>query len=80
MQLPEFKTEEQVTSYLRGDNDPLVMQALEEYWDIILCDTPIDEVDFEELNGWIEYELNNFEDQYYSWCKDEGEYYGNEYA
>ena len=80
MQLPEFKTEEQVTSYLRGDNDPLVMQALEEYLDIILCDTPIDEVDFEELNGWIEYELNNFEDQYYSWCKDEGEYYGNEYA
>jgi len=70
MQLPEFKTEEQVTSYLRGDNDPLVMQALEEYWDIILCDTPITEVDFEELNGWIEYELNEWEDHYDKWSEE----------
>ena len=61
MKIPTFTNERQVYKYLRDkDSDPIVLTALDEYWDIILCDTPIDEVSFEELNEWIESQVNMF--------------------
>ena len=61
MVIPTFTNERQICKYLRDNNsDPIVQSALDEYWDIILCDTPIDEVSFEELNEWIESQVNMF--------------------
>ena len=61
MKIPTFTNERQVYKYLRDkDSDPIVLTALDEYWDIILCDTPIDKVSFEELNEWIESQVNMF--------------------
>ena len=51
MKIPTFTNERQVYKYLRDrDSDPIVLTALDEYWEVILCDTPINEVSFEELN------------------------------
>ena len=61
MKIPTFTNERQVYKYLRDrDSDPIVLTALDEYWEIVLCDTPIDEVSFEELNSWIESQVNMF--------------------
>ena len=61
MKIPTFTNERQVYNYLRDrDSAPIVLTALDEYWDIILCDTPINEVSFEELNEWIESQVNMF--------------------
>ena len=61
MKIPTFTNERQVYKYLRDrDSDPIDLTALDEYWEIVLCDTPIDEVSFEELNGWIESQVNMF--------------------
>ena len=61
MKIPTFTNERQVYKYLRDrDSDPIVLTALDEYWEIILCDTPIDEVSFEELNEWIESQVSMF--------------------
>ena len=61
MKIPTFTNERQVYKYLRDrDSDPIVLTALDEYWEIILCDTPINEVNFEELNEWIESQVNMF--------------------
>ena len=61
MKIPTFTNERQVYKYLRdGDSDPIVLTALDEYWEIVLCDTPINEVSFEELNEWIESQVNMF--------------------
>ena len=61
MKIPTFTNERQVYKYLRDrDSDPIVLTALDEYWEVILCDTPINEVSFEELNEWIESQVNMF--------------------
>ena len=61
MKIPTFTNERQVYKQLRDrDSDPIVLTALDEYWEVILCDTPINEVSFEELNEWIESQVNMF--------------------
>ena len=61
MKIPTFTNERQVYKYLRDrDSAPIVLTALDEYWEIVLCDTPIDEVSFEELNEWVESQVNMF--------------------
>ena len=61
MKIPTFTNERQVYKYLRDrDSDPIVLTALDEYWEVILCDTHINEVSFEELNEWIESQVNMF--------------------
>ena len=61
MVIPTFTNERQICKYLRDNNsDPIVQSALDEYWEVILCDTPINEVNFEELNEWIESQVNMF--------------------
>ena len=61
MKIPTFTNERQVYKYLRDrDSDPIVLTALDEYWEVILCVTPINEVSFEELNEWIESQVNMF--------------------
>ena len=61
MVIPTFTNERQICKYLRDSNsDPIIQSALDEYWEVILCDTPINEVNFEELNKWIKYQVNIF--------------------
>ena len=61
MKIPTFTNERQVYKYLRDrDSDPIVLTALDEYWEVILCDTPINEVSFEEFNEWIESQVSMF--------------------
>ena len=56
MKIPTFTNESQIRTYLRGNNDPLVMQVLEEYWWNILNlqgDDAINEINFFKLNVWV---------------------------
>ena len=61
MLLPDFKTFEDVYKFLGGEEwcRPMV----ESYLDMI-GDTPLEEIDIEELNGWIEHEMGSLSEGY----------------
>ena len=72
MNIPEFKDIEDVQRFLRYGGDEWCRPMVEEYMELIAFDTKPEEIDIEELNGWIENEVLCFEQGYMDW---NNEYY-----
>ena len=65
MNVPEFNTYEDVKKFLHTGGDAWYYSMVEEYMDMIAGDIILDEeFDVEELNGWIENELNSVQEGY----------------
>ena len=65
MSVPEFDNYEDVIKFLRTGGDAWYYNMVEEYMDMIAGDIILDEeFDVEELNGWIENELNVLHEGY----------------
>jgi hypothetical protein len=65
MNVPEFDNYEDVMKFLRTGGDTWYYNMVEEYMDMIAGDIILDEeFDIEELNGWIENELNVLHEGY----------------
>ena len=64
MNVPEFDNYEDVMKFLRAGGDAWYYSMVEEYMDMIAGDLSIEEFDIEELNGWIENELNVLHEGY----------------
>ena len=65
MNVPEFDNYEDVMKFLRTGGDAWYYDMVEEYMDMIAGDIILDEeFDIEELNGWIENELNVLHEGY----------------
>ena len=68
MSVPEFDNYEDVKKFLRTGGDAWYYNMVEEYMDMIASDIILDEeFDVEELNGWIENELNSVHEGYESY-------------
>ena len=65
MNVPEFDNYQDVIKFLRTGGDAWYYNMVEEYMDMIAGDIILDEeFDIEELNGWIENELNVLHEGY----------------
>ena len=64
MNVPEFDNYEDVMKFLRTGTDAWYYNMVEEYMDMIAGDLSVEEFDIEELNGWIENELNSLQKGY----------------
>jgi hypothetical protein len=65
MSVPEFDNYQDVIKFLRTGGDAWYYNMVEEYMDMIAGDIILDEeFDVEELNGWIENELNVLHEGY----------------
>jgi hypothetical protein len=64
MSVPEFDNYEDVQKFLRNGGDAWYYQMVEEYMDMIAGDLSVEEFDIDELNGWIENELNSLQKGY----------------
>tara|TARA_R100000008_G_scaffold46270_1_gene27276 strand:- start:244 stop:450 length:207 start_codon:yes stop_codon:yes gene_type:complete len=63
MLLPDFKTFEDVYKFLDYGGEEWCRPMVESYLDMI-GDTPLEEIDIEELNGWIEHEMGSLSEGY----------------
>ena len=64
MSVPEFDNYEDVQKFLRNGGDAWYYQMVEEYMDMMAGDLSVEEFDIDELNGWIENELNSLQKGY----------------
>lgn len=64
MSAPEFEDYEDVKKFLHTGGDAWYYSMVEEYMDMIAGDLSVEEFDIEELNGWIENELNSVQEGY----------------
>ena len=64
MNAPEFNTFDDVKKFLHTGGDAWYYSMVEEYMDMIAGDLSVEEFDIEELNGWIENELNSVHEGY----------------
>ena len=64
MNVPEFNTFDDVKKFLHTGGDAWYYSMVEEYMDMIAGDLSVEEFDIEELNGWIENELNSVHEGY----------------
>ena len=64
MSVPEFNNYEDVQRFLRNGGDAWYYTMVEEYMDMIAGDLSVEEFDIDELNGWIENELNSLQKGY----------------
>ena len=64
MNVPEFQSYDDVQRFLYGGGDAWYYTMVEEYMDMIAGDLSVEEFDIEELNGWIENELNSVHEGY----------------
>jgi len=64
MNTPEFNSFEDVKRFLQNGGDAWYYQMVEEYMDMIAGDLSVEEFDIDELNGWIENELNSLQKGY----------------
>jgi len=65
---PRFKCFEDIESFLRYGGEEWCRPMVEEYMELIAYDTPTEEINIEELNGWIEHELASATSGYTEWC------------
>ena len=70
MNIPEFKDVEDVQRFLRYGGDEWCRPMVEEYMELIAFDTKPEEIDIEELNGWLEHELQSVTDGDRDWGDD----------
>jgi hypothetical protein len=64
MSVPEFDNYEDVKKFLRTGGDAWYYNMVEEYMDMIAGGLSVEEFDADELNGWIENELNVLHEGY----------------
>ena len=64
MNAPEFNTFDDVKKFLHTGGYAWYYSMVEEYMDMIAGDLSVEEFDIEELNGWIENELNSVQEGY----------------
>ena len=64
MSVPEFNNYEDVQRFLRNGGDAWYYTMVEEYMDMIAGDLSVEELDIDELNGWIENELTSLQEGY----------------
>ena len=64
MGTPRFNSFEDVKRVLHNGGDAWYYQMVEEYMDMIAGDLSVEEFDIDELNGWIENELNSLQKGY----------------
>tara|TARA_R100000081_G_scaffold73889_1_gene40397 strand:+ start:218 stop:433 length:216 start_codon:yes stop_codon:yes gene_type:complete len=64
MSVPEFNNYEDVQRFLHNGGDAWYYTMVEEYMDMIAGDLSVEEFDIDELNGWIENELNSLQKGY----------------
>tara|TARA_R100001224_G_C3942373_1_gene122786 strand:+ start:398 stop:616 length:219 start_codon:yes stop_codon:yes gene_type:complete len=67
MYVPEFNSIEDVQKFLRYGGDAWCRPMIEEYMELIALDTDVEDIDIEELNGWIEHEMSIFNQGYRDW-------------
>jgi hypothetical protein len=67
MSSPQFKDVADVQKFLRHGGDEWCLPMVEEYMELIAIDTRPEEIDVEELNGWIENEVLCLEQGYRDW-------------
>jgi len=67
MGIPEFKDVEDVKKFLKFGGDEWCRPMVEEYMELIAFDVRPEEIDIEELNGWIENEVLTLEQGYVDW-------------
>jgi hypothetical protein len=67
MSIPQFKDIEDVQKFLRHGGDEWCRPMVEEYMELIAFDVRPEEIDIEELNGWIENEVLTLEQGYVDW-------------
>tara|TARA_R100001015_G_C4491185_1_gene68706 strand:+ start:35 stop:253 length:219 start_codon:yes stop_codon:yes gene_type:complete len=70
MFLPEFQTVEDVQRFLRYGDDAWCRPMVEEYMELVALDTDVEDIDVEELNGWIQHEMSAFTQGYGEWGSD----------
>ncbi len=71
---PDFKSKEDVEEFLAGPGDAWFTPMVEEYMMLIRAGELEygDELDVEELNGWIEHELSSLHEGYKEWNNGNG--------
>ena len=67
MNVPEFKSVEDVQRFLRYGDDTWCRPMVEEYMDLVAMDSDVEDIDVEELDGWIEHEMSTFQQGYRDW-------------
>ena len=70
MYTPDFQSVEDVQRFLRYGGDAWCRPMVEEYMELVALDTDIEDIDINELNGWIEHEMRSLSDDYESWNDD----------
>jgi|TARA_R110000822_G_C14946355_1_gene454357 hypothetical protein len=70
MNIPEFKDAEDVKKFLNYGGDEWCRPMVEEYIEMLAPNVPWDELDIEELNGWIEHEMSSLQQGYQEWGSD----------
>ena len=70
MNIPEFQDIEDVEKFLRYGGDEWCRPMVEEYMELIAYDSKPEDINIQELNGWIEHEMRSLSDGYESWNDD----------
>ena len=70
MYIPNFKSVEDVQRFLQYDGDAWCRPMVEEYMELVALDTDIEDIDINELNGWIEHEMAVATKGYEEWSND----------
>ena len=70
MYTPDFQSVEDVQRFLRYGGDAWCRPMVEEYMELVALDTDIEDIDIEELNGWIEHEMSIATRGYEEWSND----------
>ena len=66
MLAPDFSTMEDVRKFLESSSDIWYRPMVEEYLELC-CIGYDEELDVEELNGWIEHEMQSLTEGYEEW-------------
>ena len=67
MNIPDFKSVEDIQKLLRYGGDEWCRPMVEEYIEMLAPNVPWDELNIEELNGWIEHEMSSLNQGYEEW-------------
>jgi hypothetical protein len=67
---PRFKCFEDVEHFLQDDSEAWCLPMVEEYMELIAPETLLEDINIEELNGWIEHELSSVTKGYEGWEND----------
>lgn len=67
MNIPDFKSVEDIQKFLRYGGDEWCRPMVEEYIEMLAPNVPWDELNIEELNGWIEHEMSSLNQGYEEW-------------